>query len=208
MICSDDFVWLHFPKCAGTKTEQLFRKYLSGAPGVVQDPVGIQDDPEVKWHDSVATRTGRNTGFELNGRVVICPVRRLPSWLESRYSFEARRSPDLVHKPELLLQGQFMEQCGQLNHADNYCLTYLPEALLDSARIEFIRTECFERDFKRVFGSFLDISRIPDSEFSTRVNASGSMLPGGIREQLKSANREVYAACPYWARIEALAYPG
>jgi len=30
MIYTDEFVWLHFPKCAGTKVKRLFLKYLFG----------------------------------------------------------------------------------------------------------------------------------------------------------------------------------
>lgn len=206
MIITKDFVWLHFPKCAGTKIELLFRKYLSQIPGIEQDVVTVEQDPEIKWHDSIEMRGARNPEFQLDRRTVICSFRKLPSWLESRYSFEALRSPDLGHSPELLLRGQFLEQSGFLNTADFYCDKYLPESLLTTAQIKFIRTEYFEMDFKHVFGQYLDLRKIPETEFPTKVNTTSSKVPRNISKRLHSVAREVYNSCPRWERIEKLAY--
>lgn len=215
MIYNDQFVWLHFPKCAGTKIEQLFGRYFADEPGLVQDPVGSRQDPTTAWHDSIALREGRDPDFSLGDRVIVCSFRRLPAWLESRYRFELRRHPGLDHRPERLLQGRFLEADGSLSHADNYAIKFLPPELLDQASIRFVRVENFAADFKSAFGDFLDVSRIPEAEYGRKVNRSRGLLskllsrrdtrlPDQIHDRLYAG--EAYAACPLWQRIERLAY--
>ena len=206
MIYSDEFVWLHFPKCAGTKIEKLFRTYFSSTPGVFQDTVDPRLDPQATWHDSISDREKRNPDFTLGNRMVICSFRRLPTWLESRYSFEVQRSPQLNHRPELLLEGKFLEHSGYQNHADYYVKKYLPEVILRSGNLRFVRTEFFEEDFKRVFGEFLDVTGIPDSEFSKKVNTSRSVVPHEIRMELFQNQMKVYECCPRWKAVEDMAY--
>jgi hypothetical protein len=207
MIYSGDFVWLHFPKCAGTKIENLFRTYYSSDKRIHQDIVKPRIDPLATWHDSIASREKRDPGFILGNRTVICSFRRLPPWLESRYSYEVRRSPQLDHRPELLLEGKFLEQGGRQNHADFYARKYVPESILGSNQLKFIRTEHFEVDFKSVFGEFIDVTIIPDWEFSKRVNVSDkSAVPDGIRDKLFQNQHELYEKCPYWKAVENVAY--
>jgi hypothetical protein len=205
MIYSDDFVWLHFPKCAGVKIEQLFEKYFSNENQIVQDIIDPALFKKISWHDSVADREARDPSFSLGERIVICSFRKLPSWLISRYSFEYHRSPNLNHRPELLIEGRFLEQGGSLNHADNYVRKYLPEKILNSDKLRFIRTEYFEHDFKLVFGEFLDISVIPDWEYQKKVNVSRLVVPEVIRNELIESE-EVYTHCPYWKLVEGFFY--
>ena len=137
MIYSDNFLWLHFPKCAGTKIEHLFSKYYSHDRGIYQDIVDPSLHPDASWHDSIADREARDQAFSLGERIVICSFRRLPTWLQSRYSFEHGRSPQLDHRPELLLEGKFLEPNGVVNHADLYAKKYLPEGILYSGKVRF-----------------------------------------------------------------------
>ena len=206
MIYSDDFVWLHFPKCAGTKIENLFRTYYSSDKGIFQDTVDPKIDPLATWHDTISNREKRNPDFTLGKRIIICSFRRLLTWLESRYSFEVQRSPQLNHRPELLLEGKFLEQGGFQNHADYYVKQYIPEFILGSEKLRFIRIEYFESDFKRVFGEFLDVAVIPGWEFSKKANVSKSTVPNKIRNQLLQNQHEVYEKCPYWKAVEDIAY--
>jgi hypothetical protein len=206
MIYSEDFVWLHFPKCAGTKIENIFSKYYSFDNRIFQDTTDPTVDPLATWHDSILDRETRNSKFHLGERIVICSFRRLPAWLESRYSFEVRRSPRLRHHPELLLEGRFLEPDGFLNHADFYVNKYIPETLLNTNKIRFIRTEYFETDFKHIFGEFLDVKRIPDWEFRKRVNMSRSVVPGRIKNRLIRNQQQVYENCPYWKMVEDIVY--
>ena len=206
MIYNEKFVWLHFPKCAGTKIEHLFAEYFSNQAGLFQDHFTIDKDPSVSWHDSIADRKKRDHSFEPGSRIIVCSFRRLANWLESRYNFEYLRSPKLPHRPEQLLEGRFLESTGYNNHADYYVKKYLPEEVLGTGRVRFLRTEFFESDFKSIFGDYMDISIIPDEKFKKKVNVSKTCLPDDIREQLYVKSRNIYEACPYWQRVEALAY--
>jgi hypothetical protein len=206
VIYSDTFVWLHFPKCAGTKIERLFEKYYSDGNGIVQDLIGIKNNPSVSWHDSVHQRESRDPKFLLEDRVVICSLRKLPSWLESRYSFEYERCPQLDHRPERLLEGKFLEQDGIENHADLYAMSYLPRSILESGKVRFIRLEYFESDFKSVFGDYVDVSIIPNSEFNKKVNFSKNCLPPDFRKRLYGNQQVLYEKCPYWKMVEDIAY--
>jgi hypothetical protein len=204
MIISPKFIWLHFPKCAGTKIEYLFAKYLSHIPGVTQDVIDPSDS-SASWHDSIADREERDAGFQLGNRAIICSYRQLPSWLESRYSFEKKRSPRLPHQPQDLLEGRFLEWDGYRNHADYYPKKYLPEALLNSGKVRFIRTEFFQKDFISVFGDYLDLSAIPEKEYASKENSSTSALPPNVKTALYN-HKTLYNLCPYWKKCETMAY--
>jgi len=204
MIYSEEFVWLHFPKCAGTKVENLFRKYFSSNLELTQDVPNIKIDPSITWHDSIAKRESRDSSFRLGIRDVIVPVRKLPAWLESRYSYEITRNPTLQHDPKLILEGKFLEANGYKNNADFYMKYYLPSSLLESNNVRFLRTEFFESDFKLIFSDYIDISVIPDNEYKIKENTSDRVLLEEIRTKLYDGT--VYKYCPYWSSIEKIAY--
>jgi hypothetical protein len=206
MIYNDKFVWLHFPKCAGTKIERLFLRYFSDQNGLHQDHFTPDKDPSVSWHDSIAEREARDPSFVLGDRVIVCSFRRLPGWLESRYNFEYNRSPDLSHEPEKLLEGRFLEADGNLSHADYYVHRYLPDEILASNRLRFLRMEFFETDFKAVFGKFLNVSLIPASTFYRKTNVSRKCLPRAVEKLLYLNPERIYSHCPYWQKVESLAY--
>lgn len=206
MIYNDEFIWLHFPKCAGTKIEKLFSTYFSDQPDIVQDPTDIAIDPSCSWHDSIADRISRDPAFYPGERTIICSIRKLSPWLESRYSFEYQRSPSLPHRAEDLLDGKFLESNGSLNHADNYVKKYLPKSVLKSDKLKFLRTESFESDFKTIFSEFLNVSVIPDWEFKHHENATKNSVPTDIKTQLYLDHKKLYKKCPYWRLIEKIAY--
>jgi hypothetical protein len=206
MIYNEKFIWLHFPKCAGTKVEYLFEKYFSDVSNIIQDPVGPDKDPTIAWHDSCAERKSRNPDFDIGSKIIICPFRKLPQWLESRYLYEVQRNPHLPHNAELLLEGKFYESSGYLNHADFYAKKYLPKSLLKRGNIKFLRTEYFEMDFKSIFSAFIDLSKIPDYEFAEKVNSSEGQLPEPIKNSLNNSTEKIYRNCPYWCNIEKMAY--
>lgn len=206
MIYNADFVWLHFPKCAGTTIEKLFANYFSDLPDIVQDPVTNKPDSAINWHDSVKQREEKDPDFRLEDQKVICCFRRLPDWLESRYLFEAARSPQLDHDPRTLARARFLEHNGYLNNADYYARTYLPEELVTRGQVEIIRLEHFRKDFRKVFGRYLDVSRIPDAALSTRHNPSRKSDSNPARAVIKTHRDAIYPHAPYWARLESRFY--
>lgn len=207
MIVSDDFIWLHFPKCAGTRIESIFRKYYSNDKRIHQDPVGLGVDPTIAWHDSIRKRMKKDAGFSVAGRMIICSFRRLPSWLISRYNFEVQRSPQLNHDPCSLFEGRFLEQNGKIQHADAMIDRYLTELIEEGQMIKYLRVEYIREDFLSIFGQFVDISIIPEEEFSFRENRSGNHIDSEILKRLYSEVDTIYANCPKWKAIEEVAYP-
>jgi len=207
MIYNDEFVWLHFPKCAGTKVEQLFSEYLSDQEDLHLDLVGSLKDPTIAWHDTIAKREARDPEFRLGDRTVICSVRKLHTWLVSRFCYEVRRSPNLDHNPETLLEGKFLEAKGYLNNADWYMKQYLPKDILSSGNVRFIRTEFFEEDFKRVFGEYLDLSSIPDEVYRKKTkNKSEDCIPKKLKDKFLASEENLYKHCRYWKNVEELVY--
>jgi len=206
MIYTDKFVWIHLPKCAGSKTEQLFKKYFSDEDGIFQDIVNPDIDPAITWHDTIAEREARDPEFRLGSRIVICQFRRLPAWLESKFNFEVARNPKIAPSPELLLEGKFPESSGHMNHVDVYVNKWLPPSILNSQSLRFIRTENFELDFKSVFSDFIDISRIPNWEYEQLVNTSTSLLPDEVKTLLYNNTKRLYDNCPRWRLVEEIVY--
>lgn len=206
MIYTDNFVWLHFPKCAGTTIEKIFKKYAHLITGIHLDPTGIDADKIVAWHDTVSQRENRDSNFSLGERVVICAFRRLPSWLASRYAFEVGRSPNLPHSRELLLKGQFLEQSGETNHADTYARSYIPPEILNRGRIRFIRTEHFKDDFYSAFHDLTDISFITPADLKNKANEGKAQILSETLAFLERERETLYVNCPYWKSIETHVY--
>jgi len=208
MIYSNEFVWIHFPKAAGSKVETLFRKHFALDPNIHQDQVGRRLNPSISWHDSIADRQKRDPSFALGNRRLIVCTRRLPSWLKSRFLFELQRTPGLEHNPQLLTSGQFLERTGRVNHADKYVLKWIPpKTRLNHGLISYLRVENFASDFRDIFGKYLDLSKISISELEERENASA---PADIKhdiDNLISVNmNSIYRACPLWAELESEVY--
>jgi hypothetical protein len=201
MIVSADFIWLHFPKCAGHAVEHALRRALRGRRDVAFDK-RLPHHPG--WHDSVADRTKREVGFDPGGRAVICGFRRLPYWMLSRVHFEASRPPYLCATREMLCRGEFPQANGQVGRADQHALHY------DSSGVDrWIRTEHLAEDFERHFGDIMG-SRLA----AAAVGKARKIVNGTRLNYIKSLDfyftaaelDGLYAANPVWARIEREIY--
>ncbi len=204
MIYNNKFIWLHFPKVAGTKIEEIFKKYYSEDSSIYQDNVGIlRYDNTAPWHDTIDQRKKYDENFSVGDRTVIVCIRKLSGWLKSRYNFEYKRTPGLPHNPNLLLEGKFLEATGFLNNSDQYIANYLPPSLFKH-NVEFIRMENFEHDLKKIFSKFIDVSIIPDDEFFKKSNTSENFLPQEILQQLKV--NDFSLTSPKWFKLEKKIY--
>lgn len=206
MIYDDNFVWLHFPKCAGSKIEQLFKKYYADDKSIHQDNVGLKLDPTIAWHDTISNRETRDPNFKLGSRDILICFRRLPAWLESKYNFEYARDTSIKRNFEMILEGKFPESTGNFNHADTYIRKWMPDSIIHSQKLRFIRTENFKSDFIRIFGDYIDISKIPDEEFEQYENTSVKLVPEKVHEQLITSKNLIYEKCPKWRAVERLVY--
>ena len=192
MIIGKDFVWLHFPKCAGTSTEFLLRKAIPPALEVQFDPI---DPANVIWHHDIEQRE-KYLGNSLSGKDVICNFRRLPNWIISRIRYEQRRTGQIVLK-EVYCKGNFFEQNGFENHADNYVRKYTKKEVTYWLRVEYL-----QEDFVNVFSKYfnLDNSYIAES-FLKKKNSSdwdGDIYKWFEKDDLKT----LYSSCPRWAALE------
>lgn len=208
MIYNQDFVWIHFPKAAGSKIEALFQTHYSTDRSIHQDQVGERINPLISWHDSIADRQKRDPSFTLGNRNLIVCTRRLPSWLKSRFFFELRRTPKLKHDPRMLLSGKFFEQTGQINHADKYIRKWIsPELRRTHQPVSYLRVEDFAADFRIIFGQFLDIKNISVEELKERENISSSSgMPYDIDALIADNLESIYKSCPLWAELETIVY--
>ena len=146
MIIGPDFIWLHFPKCAGTFTENLLREIIPDDNGVQFDPI----DPEnVIWHHNVKERE-KYLGYIIPARLIICNFRRLPDWIISRIKYEQNRSGQIVTK-SMYLEGSFYERNGNVNTAERYLKKYANPAVTHWLRVEHL--QC---DFTRVFAGYIN----------------------------------------------------
>lgn len=210
MIHSDRFIWLHFPKTAGTAVERLFQRHFRRDRSVCCDVVSHLrvrlGFAHPIWHDSLAERKSRQPEFSWCGKAIICGMRRLPDWLYSRHTFEMQRSPRLAHRPENLLTGRFFEQTGSLGFADDYMRKYLPPALIESGAVRIIRVEHFRQDFHTAFRDFLPVESIPEQDFAVMRNRTRTG-DESARRVIQSNLERIYQSCPYWAEVESRFYP-
>lgn len=196
MVISPEFVWLHFPKCAGSFTEKLLRNILSSDHAYHFDPI---DPTNVIWHHDIKQRE-KYANISLLEKDVICNFRRLPFWMISRTIYEQNRSGHVTPK-ELYRQGKFLEFDGRENHADRYVVKYTKPEVKHWLRVEYL-----ELDFVEVFSQYFEFDpRIVSNSIKTKVNASG--WNGDINNWFEAKDLiELYTSCPKWAQIEKKIY--
>jgi hypothetical protein len=194
MIIGPDFVWLHFPKCAGTSVEKALFALYGERDGFHFDAVSAGAPI---WHDTIAMRKERDPTFDIGNRKIIACIRRLPSWILSRVHFEAARQPKYVVTREMLLVGQFFRETGQVRDADFNARRY------GTPRVDaWVRTEYLVEDLAKV----LQID-------SRRVQAA---LPHENKSPEYVKNQEfwfttddlhsLYRSNPIWSEIERQVY--
>jgi len=196
MIISPGFVWLHFPKCAGTFTEKLLRKVALHDGTILFDPI---NPAKVIWHQNVQQRE-RVTGLSLSGRDVICNFRRLPHWMISRIQFENQRSGHVVLKDRYTL-GFFLDQEGIEKHADMILERYT-EKKVD----HWIRVEYLSEDFFKIFSKYFAVDyEVVESFVKTKINTSG--WDGDLSKWFGPEDLEMlYESCPKWTALEMELY--
>ncbi len=197
MIIGPDFIWLHFPKCAGTFTENLLRKVIPNEDNRLQfDPI----DPEnVIWHHNIKQRENY-IGNTISDRIIICNFRRLPDWIISRIKYEQNRSGQIVTK-DMYIKGAFYEQNGNINSAERVLKKYSEPTVT-----HWLRVEHLQYDFSRVFAKYLNLEQVNYSGyFQIKINTSG--WDGDFHNWFSPEDLDVlYASCPSWCLLEYKLY--
>jgi hypothetical protein len=187
MVVSETFVWLHFPKCAGTETEAALR--LSPSPMTFDE----LDPKNIIWHQNVTARERHDPTFQVGGRHVICNFRRLATWIGSRTNFARLQRPDLEPTRSMMVQGEFYEANGSTRSADAYVQLYSPGVT------RWIRTENFDSDFAHAFG---DLIELPPAWAFQKRNSYQYERPSFTSDEL----RQLYGSNPGWAALERELY--
>lgn len=196
MIIGESFIWLHFPKCAGTTTTSVLLQNFDTDPSIAFDITGRG---EPVWHETVAEREAR-IGASLSDKDVVANIRRLPAYVVSKIHYTESLNPDIRHTREHLLTGQFLEADGFENSADNLLQHY------DANSINhWIRTEHLKEDFISVFSRYLDLAGKDLSALSRQINSNDynrDLRKWYSRRELAA----LYSANPEWAELERRVY--
>ncbi|MFK7974599.1 MAG: hypothetical protein AB8C02_00595 [Halioglobus sp.] len=196
MVIGKSFIWLHFPKCAGTTTTHALTEYFEADPSIAFDDLS-QEKP--LWHETVAERE-RRLGISLADKKVLANIRRLPTYIVSKIHYTEKRNPAIRHNRQHLLNGQFMESEGFENSADNLLKHY------DAKNIDrWIRTEYLKEDFVSAFSPYLDLTGKDLSVLEDQRNAniySRDLAKWYSRREMA----RLYRKNPLWAKLERKVY--
>jgi hypothetical protein len=199
MIIGEKFVWLHFPKCAGSEIEGILRKNYGGQKGIEFDKI---DYKNVVWHQNIDDRERTEASFKLGERDVISAIRRLPYWLLSRIHFEKARSPEAVVTREMFLEGRFYEAPRLALSADHYVRKYTSRPVA-----HWIRTEFLAEDFRRVFGQYLNLDHINLESAFVQKNRNPLRYVADLAFYFKPEELQgLYNANPRWRDLEMELY--
>lgn len=196
MIVGDKFVWLHFPKCAGTEVSQVLAGLRTTNP-----QLRLDDPRRVNVHDGLAHRMASQPDLPLRGKDVITCFRRLPYWMLSRIHFGYSRNAKYVPTRDQVLKGHVYEQEGHLSQADEYARKYAGEARF------ILRTEHVYDDFCAAFDRYLRFD--PDAvkaAFTGRNPSPTRYIPDLSFWFTQDDLDRLYASAPYWARLEKHLY--
>jgi len=195
MIIGEKFIWLHFPKCAGTFTESLLKQHAEDM-AIEFDPI---DANNIIWHQNVSKRE-EVSKVDLGSKEIICNFRRLPSWIISRIMYEEKRSGNVAPK-ELYSIGNFLKASGEISNADTILRKYTTRKVSHWVRVEYL-----EEDFVKVFSKYIKFTPILDSSFfQKRVNTSG--WGNDIHNWFNPSQlKKLYNSCPLWAEYEREIY--
>jgi hypothetical protein len=98
-----------------------------------------------------------------------------------------------------------MEADGSIGHADIYGRNWLPADVMILQKAQLIRVEHFSDDFRRIFGQWLDVGRIPQEELNLSVNVGSKSRD--VAEVIDENLSAIYRECPHWSAIEKWAFP-
>lgn len=196
MIIGTSFVWLHFPKCAGTTTAFTLLQNFNADSSIAFDATG-KGDPI--WHDTVAERE-RRSNVSLRGKNILANIRRLPAYVVSKIHYTESLNPEINHAQEHFVTGQFMESNGFSNSADNLLKHY------EANNVEqWLRTEHLQEDFVSVFSRYLNLEGKDLSALSQKINANDYTEDLAKRYSRQELER-LYRNCPLWAELERRVY--
>jgi hypothetical protein len=200
MIVGPNFVWVHFPKCAGHAVEAALRVGARGRRDIVFD---ARRPHHPGWHDSVAERVQRDETFSPSNKLIIAGFRRLPHWMLSRVHFEVARPPHRAATREMICRGEFFQQNGVPAKADDHAQHYT------SPKVHrWIRSEHLAEDFAHCFSDILgDRTTKAVRRLRKVVNPTELNYVKAVDFHFTARDLDtLYEANPVWARLEREVY--
>lgn len=195
MVVADKFIWMHFPKCAGTELEHVLRSL--NIDGAKFDPI---DPDNIIWHHTLQQRIYYDNNFSVGNRDVVCCFRRLPYWILSRVHFEYQRGGRIPSR-KMFVKGYFYENDGALDFADNYVARYMEGVT------KWIRTEHLVSDFVDIFSKYVDLANVNVKKLFNGKNRTLIPYIKNLSFYFSSKNiRSLYASNPQWAKLEKMIY--
>jgi len=216
MIVGPDWIWLHFPKCAGSYAQVLLKQNFGEDNSVEFDKLDINN---IIWHESITQRQARVPGFSTEGKRIVVIFRRLPDWMLSRVHYEASRPPHHLVSREQLCQGIFLTNSGIASRAEDE-FNQFSNPIVDT----WIRMEDVHKGFEQFFGKHLE--PVKEKAKKGKLYAIRDRILGGRPAQIKrriNENKfgyirdhkfwftkaeleELYHAAPNWAATEKRIY--
>jgi hypothetical protein len=190
MVIGDRFAWAHLPKTAGTATVAMFQAF--------DDLVRFADSPD----DVDAHARFRERPQQIEGKLLVLNLRRLPAWVISRACYVSRHGvyPDFepipLPGPQALAESSFPD--GRL------------ELFTDGGRLEidrWLRTESIEDD---VVSFVSELRGVTDDE-RARVRQVGRVNSLDYERDVSrwftpAQIEQLYRSNPVWAAVEERVY--
>jgi hypothetical protein len=190
MVIGERFAWAHLPKTGGDATAAMF----AAVPGLIQ----FADPPDSEAKHSPFFARER----EIEGRLRVMNLRRLPAWALSGAHHEARygRHPD--YRPRALAGA---EEITSRRDADDLLRWMTDHGRLSVDR--WLRMESLERD---LLGLLSELQSLTD-EVAERVRAVGEVNVGDYDRRLPrtftaTQMQRLYELNPCWAGLEQRLY--
>ena len=127
MVITDEMVWAHLPKAAGTATQEM----IAGVPGLVlfQMPIDSNDKHDAFWAH----------GEAVEGKMRAMNIRRLPSWMLSAAHHRATMGVFPEYEPLPLTSADEMVASGEADDVLRWMTDGVP---VD----RWLRTEFLDED--------------------------------------------------------------
>lgn len=187
MVITDDMVWAHLPKAAGTATQEM----IAGVPGLVlfQMPIDSNDKHDAFWAH----------GEAIEGKLRAMNIRRLPSWMLSAAHHRATMGVFPEYEPLPLASAEEMVASGEADDVLRWMTDGVP---VD----RWLRTESLDEDVERLLVD-LGTKRSVARKAVAAVSWVGKKYDHDVNNRFSSEQiREMYERNPDWAAAETTVY--
>lgn len=187
MVIGERFAWAHLPKTGGDTTAELFRLF----PDVVQFA-----DPNEDKHVSFASRER-----EIEGRVLVANIRRLPAWTLSWAQWRVRTPhadgsfPPFDSPQQMVTTPRADALLADLTGGGRFAVD------------RWLRAERLAEDFLDFLSDFREVSDEDRSRVSALQRRNTHVYDRKVRHWFTPEQLEtLYDTNPRWAAIEERVY--